>query len=67
VSNILMLIGSLTWLIGELWGVRSKKNMDTTSEWVWWIEARIPFTRWLIVTFLLSLIGHFLWHTSLVI
>jgi hypothetical protein len=68
--NILMLLGGVGWLIGELWGVyrnstKAKVGKDTTSQWVWWLEARVPLVRVLVGMFVLSLFGHFLWRGML--
>lgn len=63
--NWLMLIGGLAWLVGELWGVhRNAKNgtMDTTSEWVWWLQNRKyvgSIARALVFAFTASLVAHF--------
>lgn len=62
-----MVVGALTWLTGELWGVHRNATVrhpgkDTTSQWVWWLERKVPFTRVLIGVFFASLIGHLLWH-----
>ena len=61
-----MIAGIVLWLIGELIGVANKKaNMDTTSEWVWWVELHWPIARLLVAGFFVSLVGHFLWKTDL--
>lgn len=58
-ENILMIIGGLTWLTGELLGVFHKsKQKDTTSDWVWYLEAKFPVLRVLVGVFALSLFGH---------
>jgi hypothetical protein len=62
---ILMIVGGTLWLAGELWGVFSKRSMDTTSEWVWWAEARMPILRVVVGVFVLSLFAHFMWGTTL--
>lgn len=64
-NDSLMIAGSLIWFVGEMIGVFSKRNMDTTSEWVWWAEAKIPLLRWVVATFFISLIFHFLFKTNL--
>jgi hypothetical protein len=61
----LMVAGGLTWLAGELWGVKSRRAMDTTSEWVWWLEAKWWPARLLVAVFVVSLFGHFLWKGAL--
>jgi len=70
--NWLMLCGGVVWLVGELWGVHRNSgphgNMDTTSEWVWWLEDHkwigMPI-RILCGIFVVSLFGHFWAHTPL--
>ena len=57
VGAILMVIGALLWLTGELINVFRRKG-GTTSEFVWWVELRFPLARVLIGTFLVSLVGH---------
>lgn len=66
VANILMLVGAVAWLVGELIGVFHKgKQRDTTSDWVWYLEAKVPALRWLVGVFVLSLFGHLLFGTWL--
>lgn len=61
IANILMLVGGFAWLAGELYGVfRKGRGRDTTSDWVWWLEARVPFVRVLVGVFVVSLFGHLL-------
>lgn len=65
-ANVLMLVGGLGWLAGELYGVfRKGKGRDTTSEWVWWLEAKLPIARVLVGVFVISLFGHFEFGTTL--
>jgi hypothetical protein len=67
IANILMLVGGLAWLAGELTGVfvKSKAKRTTTSGWVWYLEAKYPILRVFIGVFVLSLFGHFMFHTWL--
>ena len=73
-ANVGMLIGGLIWLAAELYGVHrnatvARPGNDTTSQWVWWLEriklGRVPVFRVLVGVFVLSLFGHFMWHTWL--
>lgn len=65
----LMLFGALAWLAGELIGVHSSRADDTTSEVVWRLQ-RLPWIgpviRALVLAFVLSLAGHFMFHWSLI-
>lgn len=68
--NLLMALGGLLWLGGELWGVYRNSTVknpgrDTTSQWVWLAEAKFPVLKVLITVFFVSLIGHFLYHWML--
>ncbi len=74
IANVLMLVGGLTWLGGELYGVHRNATVkrpgnDTTSQWVWLAErvklGKIPVVRVLVGMFVLSLFGHFMWHGAL--
>lgn len=65
-----MLIGGITWLAGELWGVWRNAHVknpgnDTTSQFVWLAERKWPLVRILVAVFVVSLLGHFEWHYSL--
>lgn len=64
--NVLQLVGGLTWLAGEIMGVRRQRNgRDTTSAWVWWAQTKLPLLRWLTVVLFLDLTLHLGWHTDL--
>ena len=67
VANILMVVGAVVWLAGELWGVfhNSKREPDTTTGWVHLLEAKFPIARVFIGVFVLSLFGHLLFGTWL--
>lgn len=65
---ILMVVGGLLWLTGELIGVFSKRPNDTTSEGVWWLEKQRYYgmgVRALVLAFTVSLVGHFQFGWSL--
>jgi hypothetical protein len=62
-STVLMIVGGLLWLAGELYGVYHRSQ--TTSGFVWSVEARWPLVRVLVGVFVASLFGHFLWHGAL--
>lgn len=64
--NILMILGALTWLVGEIDGVFVRKQAnDTTSEFVWHTELKWPITRVVVGTFVVSLLFHLLFGTVL--
>lgn len=70
IANLLMGIGGGLWLSGELFGVylnqkRRKRQNDTTSQWVWFVEKKFPVARVLVGVFVLSLFGHFMWKGML--
>lgn len=66
---ILMIVGAIAWLAGELIGVHSKRSMDTTSELIWWLQRQRwigPTIRALVLAFTISLVAHFQFGTPLV-
>ena len=70
IPNILMLVGGLAWLAGELFGVYRNETVqnsgrDTTSQWVWFVENKFPIVRVFLGVFLVSLVGHLLFGTWL--
>lgn len=63
--NFLMVVGGLTWLTGELIGVIRHRGRNTTSEWVWWAQAKVPMLRWVTIGLFVDLTVHLGWHTDL--
>lgn len=63
--NIAMIVGGLIWFLGELWGVKRGSDKNTTSGFIWHLEARWPALKVLVGVFVVSLFGHFLFHTML--
>lgn len=58
-ANLMMAVGGVIWLTGELIGVFSPgKAYDTTSQWAWFLEQRYPIVRVLFFTFTISLMLH---------
>lgn len=67
-ANILMLLGAVVWLTGELLGFFTDSPHsppDTTSGWVWFLQKRHPILRWVIGIFTLSLFAHLAFGTWL--
>lgn len=64
IATILMILGGIAWLTGELWAAFKKHN-GTTSDFIWSVEARWPVLKVLIGIFVLSLFGHFMFGWTL--
>lgn len=59
IASILMLVGALIWLAGELWGVfTASRKLDTTSEYVWWAQKKWPFVRIVVASLVALLAAH---------
>lgn len=67
-ANVLMLVGGIVWLTGELIGVVRNRSRspgglpDTTSGWVWLAERKWPAARIVVAAGLIVLGAHFLIH-----
>jgi len=62
-SSILMLVGGVIWLTGELIGVFT--NSETTSRFVWALQKKWPIVRVVVAAFVVALGAHFAYHTPL--
>lgn len=69
IPNVLMLVGAVTWLVGETLGIVHNAKVhpktgapQTTSGWVWLLERKFSFGRMLVAAGLGALAVHFLIH-----
>lgn len=67
IPNVLMLVGALVWLTGEVWGIVRNAHghtgtPQTTSGWVWLLERKWSFGRMVVAAGLAALSVHFLLH-----